>query len=134
MEEESLIMVDSCVWIEHFEKKIPELQQLMEKKNVAVCGIILLEFIPFLRDDKELDWIQYFFRQLKRIDKNLEDSDWENLIFDQQKLIHHGINRIGIPDLLIMYITKLQNARLYTIDKTMKKAAHILHVPLYEHS
>lgn len=126
-------MVDSCIWIDHFwQKNIVELRELMSKKMACICGVILLEFIPFLEGKKEYWWLEFFFKHIKRIDKPLEESDWESLIADQQKLIHHGLNRIGIPDLIIMYIAKIHDAPLFTVDKNLIKAAQILRCPLYK--
>lgn len=130
-----MILVDSSVWIDHFRHGNHVLDQILEnKKVISTTGVVLLELIPFLQKWKDADEIQEFLEKLPKVEMFLINKEWEVLVHYQSMLIQKGINGVGIPDLIILFVSKSHALPLLTLDTTMKKAASILKIPLYEQS
>lgn len=128
-----MILVDTSVWIDHFRKGNHELDQALENKMViGTTGVILLELIPFLQKGKDAHKIQEILEKLPKIEMFLVNKEWELLIHYQSTLIQTGMNGISVSDLIILYVSKAHALSLFTLDKTLKKAARILGVRVYK--
>lgn len=109
------ILVDSSVWIDYFRSgKNSELLDLYIDQNIiCINDLILAELVPFLKINKQNNVI----RLLKNITNIKLNINWQN-IFDYQIIcIKHGINKIGIPDLIIVDNIIQNNLALFTLDK-----------------
>ncbi len=123
------VLVDSSIWVEYFRGSADEgrLDFLIEENLVVVNELILAELIPAL----------HLRRQLKLISLMREiicpplDVDWDNLIQMQIACLKHGINTVGIPDLMIAQNAIQNRLELYTRDKHFTLIAR--HVPLTLH-
>jgi predicted nucleic acid-binding protein len=120
------VLVDSSIWIEYFRGSIDDerLGFLIEENLVVVNDLILAELIPAL----------HLRRQRKLIGLMREiicpplQLDWADLIQMQIACLKHGINKVGIPDLVIAQHAIQNHIELYTRDKHFKLIAQ--HVPL----
>jgi len=123
------VLVDSSIWVEYFRGSADDgrLDFLIEENLVVVNQLILAELIPAL----------HLRRQLKLISLMREiicpplDVDWDNLIQMQIACLKHGINKVGIPDLMIAQHAIQNRLELYTRDKHFTLIAR--HVPLALH-
>jgi len=120
------VLVDSSIWIDYFRGSASDarLDFLIEENLVVVNDLILAELIPAL----------HLRRQRKLIALMREIAcpplllDWDDLIQMQIACLKHGINKIGIPDLMIAQHAIQNHLELYTRDKHFKLIAQ--HVPL----
>ena len=120
------VLVDSSIWIEYFRgsAKNERLDFLIEENLVVVNDLILAELIPAL----------HLRRQRKLIGLMREiacpplEVDWDDLIQMQIACLKHGVNKVGLPDLMIAQHAIQNRLELYTRDKHFKLIAR--HVPL----
>ena len=120
------VLVDSSVWVEYFRgsAKVEKLDLLIEEDLVAVNDLILAELIPALhlrRQRKLISLMQEIVCPPLKV-------DWEDLIQMQIACLKHGINKVGIPDLMIAQHAIQNHLALYTWDKHFTLIAQ--HVPL----
>jgi hypothetical protein len=111
----SQVLVDSSIWISFFrgaeESKI--LFQLLDSNQVCINNLILSELIPSLTHKKELTLAKLLY-SVERLDIEI---DWNEIIHMQTTNLKHGINRVGIPDLIIAQNAIQNQAKLLSFDK-----------------
>ncbi len=109
------VLVDSSVWIDYFRgsKKTAALDGLIEEDLLAINDLILAELIPYLKikRQRKLESLLYSVERIPLI------IDWDDLIGMQVKCIRAGINKIGIPDLIIAQHAIQNNQLLFSLDK-----------------
>ena len=123
------VLVDSSIWIDYFRESMNDgrLDFLIEENLVVVNDLILAELIPAL----------HLRRQRKLIGLMREiacpplELDWDDLIQMQIACLRRGINKVGIPDLMLAQHAIQNHLELYTRDKHFKLIAQ--HVPLVLH-
>ncbi len=108
------VLVDTSVWIDFFRNKTnTTLEQLIKEDIIVINDIILTELIPVLTLQNQKEVIE----SLKSIDLVPLHVDW-GLIRNYQTInLQNGINKIGIPDLLILQQLIENNLTLFTLDK-----------------
>ena len=123
------VLVDSSIWIEYFRgsRNDAKLDFLIEENLVVINDLILAELVPAL----------HLRRQRKLIGLMREivcphlDIDWDDLIQMQLSCLRHGINKVGIPDLMIAQHAIQNHLELYSRDKHFRRIAQ--YVPLSLH-
>ncbi len=111
------VLVDSSVWIQYFKKgKLPILDSLIEENLVCVNELILTELIPILRKQQQSVAID----SLNSLDNVPLKIDWELIREYQYMNLKYGINKVGIPDLMILQQVIEEKMTLYTLDKHFK--------------
>ena len=123
------VLVDSSVWIDYFRgsDNTNRLDYLIDEGLLVTNDLILAELIPPLNVRKQHRVIS-LLKALSRIPVNI---DWENIIDMQTKCIRNGINKVGIPDLIIAQNAILNNLDLYTHDKHFKLMSQHISLSLY---
>jgi predicted nucleic acid-binding protein len=111
------ILIDSSVWIEYFRTGRPDkLDRIIEEDLACINELILSELVPPLILKKETDIIE----GLKATEMVPMNIDWD-IIRDYQVMnLRNGINRVGIPDLIILQQVIDQKITLYSFDKHFK--------------
>jgi predicted nucleic acid-binding protein len=120
------VLVDSSIWIDYFRGsgESAKLDILIEENLLAVNDLILAELIPALQ----------MMRQKSLIALMMEVScppmtiDWPDIIQMQIVCLRKGINKVGIPDLMITQHAIQNHMALYSLDKHFEMLAK--HVPL----
>ncbi|OGU34635.1 MAG: twitching motility protein PilT [Ignavibacteria bacterium GWB2_35_6b] len=109
------ILVDSSVWIDYFRNgvKSKSLDIYIKQNVICINDLILAELVPFLKVKKE----QRVITLLNEITKIPLEINWKKIIEYQTVCIQKGINRIGIPDLIIVDNVIQNNLILYSFDK-----------------
>jgi len=109
------ILVDSSIWIDYFKggNESSKLDSLIDENLIVINDIILTELIPFLKIKKQLKVIQ-LLREISYLPLHI---NWDEIIDLQVKCLKNGSNGIGIPDLIIAQNAKLNNCKIYTLDK-----------------
>jgi predicted nucleic acid-binding protein len=123
------VLVDSSIWIEYFRgsRNDAKLDFLIEENIVVINDLILAELVPAL----------HLRRQRKLIGLMREivcpplDTDWDDLVQMQIACLRHGINKVGIADLMIAQHAIQNHLELYSRDKHFRLIAQ--YVPLSLH-
>ena len=123
------VLVDSSIWIEFFRGSDNDarLDFLIEENLVVVNDLILAELVPALHLRRQRKLIS-LMREVACPPLNL---DWDDLIQMQIVCLRHGINKVGIPDLMIAQHAIQNGLELYTRDKHFKLIAQ--YAPLSLH-
>jgi predicted nucleic acid-binding protein len=109
------ILVDSSVWISYFrdENAHQRLDELIENNQICTNDLILAELIPFLHMRNQAVVIDLML-ELPRADVSV---NWEFVIRLQIANLQNGINKVGIPDLILVDHVLANNLLLFTEDK-----------------
>ena len=126
----SEILVDSSVWISFLkgDEKVKKLDQLIQFNKICTNELILAELIPSIQQKKEKHLIE-LFHQIKINPIRLE---WNDIIEMQIKNLKNGINKIGIPDLIILQNAVQYETPLFTLDKHFLLMQSFHKIELYQ--
>ena len=124
------VLVDSSVWVEYFRDEDhadDRLEWLITEGLVATNELILAELFPPLIVRKHTKLVT-----LLRVVPVLPlDINWLGVIADQAKCLRHGINKVGIPDLIIAQNAKNHGVALFTRDKHFHLMAKHVGIELF---
>jgi len=106
------VLVDSSIWIDYFRGTWTDdrMDWLIDEGVIATNELILSELLPRLIIQSRLAAL------LKEIPRLPLAVDWNGIVEDQVRCIRHGVNNVGIPDLIIAQNAKQHGAALYTRD------------------
>lgn len=120
------VLVDSSVWVAYFRgtSDLTALDWLIEEALVVTNELILAELTPALvvRGQRRLVGL---LREIESIPLVL---DWQGIIDMQITCLRHGINKVGIPDLIIAQHAMQNDLSLFSLDKHFRLLSK--HVPL----
>jgi predicted nucleic acid-binding protein len=131
------VLVDSSVWIHYFNgesmgthSQTNLLSDLIDGNQVCTNDLILTELLPFIRHAGE----KKLANLLLSIEKYAIQIDWERVMHAQEINLKHGINKVGIPDLILLQNVLDNHLSLFTLDKhfTLMKKYHPLRLYLAE--
>ncbi|GGF17672.1 PIN domain-containing protein [Echinicola rosea] len=118
-----MVLVDSSVWIDYFKKGENRLlDNLIEEDLVCTNELILTELGPFLNHLGRAD-IWDSLQALPVIPLNI---DWELIRRYQSINLQNGINKVGIPDLIILQQVIEEKITMFSFDKHFKLMARLL--------
>ena len=124
------ILVDSSVWIDYFAGK-PEvliLDKLIDKNLICINDLILSELVPFLKHKKQNKIIELLY-SIKNIPLMIS---WDRIINYQYINLKNGINKVGIPDLIIIQNIIDNDLELLTTDKHFSLIRNNINFSLYK--
>jgi predicted nucleic acid-binding protein len=108
------VLVDSSVWIQFFRNGgMPDLVRLIEEDLICTNQLILTELLPSLSLLNSKQAIE----GLNAIVQIPLSIDWTLIRKYQEVNLAHGINNVGIPDLIIMQQVIENKLTLYSFDK-----------------
>ena len=123
------VLIDSSVWIEYFKSGgLPQLDQLIESDLACINELILTELAPALMKRGETEVLE----ALKSIDMLPLQIDWEIIREYQLMNLKNGINKVGIPDLIILQQVIDQKITLFSLDKHFKLMGKYLTFDLFD--
>lgn len=110
-----MILVDTSVWIDYFRegKHAGTLDHLILMDLVCTNEIILTELIPALSHRKQKEVIEALLA-LPCIPYTIF---WEGIRLLQKLNLQNGINKVGLPDLMIAQHCISANLELWSLDK-----------------
>jgi predicted nucleic acid-binding protein len=122
------VLVDSSIWIDYFRGNDPseQLDQLIDNNLIVINELILAELIPNLKALKQYTLISL----LQTIEKVPLRIDWDEIIENQFLCIRNGVNRVGIPDLIIAQCASHNQLHLYSNDKHFSLMSDFLKLDL----
>lgn len=119
------VLVDSSVWIEYFRGGTDgTLDHLIDENLIVVNDLILAEILPALHMRRQRKLIGI----LKEIIRHPIHVDWDEIVQTQITCLRNGIDKVGIPDLIIAQHTIQNELKLLTHDGHFERLSH--HVPL----
>ena len=125
-----MILVDTSVWINYFKgrEEVKRLDTFIETNSIVVNDLILAELLPFINQKKE-----YEIRNLLlNIEKVVLHINWNEIIKMQTENLKNGINKVGVPDLVIAQNVIQHNLYLYSMDKHFKFMSKLFPIKLIE--
>lgn len=122
------VLVDSSVWVTYFRGAagVAALDWLIEEGLVVTNDLILAELTPplLVRGERKLAGL------LLEIERPPLTVDWDDIIQLQVTCIRNGINKVGIPDLIIAQHAMQNNLALYSLDKHFVLLSKHIHLNL----
>jgi len=120
------VLVDSSIWIDYFRDagRSQAVDRLLEDNALVINDLILAELIPTLLLKRQQALVK-LLRTIRRLPLSI---DWEELIKMQATCLRKGINKVGMPDLIITQNAIQNDVALYTLDKHFKLLS--VHLPL----
>ena len=97
------------------------INDLLDTYTACVNNIVLTELIPVLSSQKEYKLID-LLSSLTNIPLSI---NWQDLIEIQSKNIQSGINKVGIPDLIILQNVIQNDLQLFSLDKHFRLMRNI---------
>lgn len=112
------ILVDSSVWISYFRDKNAHkrLDELIENNQICTNELILAELLPYLHIKKQNEIVDLMLE----LPKASLIINWEFIVHLQIGNLKNGINRVGIPDLILVNHVIANNLILFSEDKHFK--------------
>ena len=109
-----MILVDTSIWIEFFKGNTETviLNELIDSNNLCVNDLILAELIPAINHKRESELKEL----LLKVTKTKLDINWNKIIKMQTLNLRNGINKVGIPDLIIAQNAIEGNLELFSKD------------------
>ena len=110
-----MILVDTSVWIDYFHDgpTADVVEILLANDEACVNDVILAELLPSMNARNESE-VRELLLALPKLQMNI---DWNALVAMQTENIRHGLNKVGIPDLMIAQNAIQCNAKLFSIDR-----------------
>lgn len=124
------VLVDSSIWIDYFRggAKSEVMDSYIDENIICTNRLILSELIPNLRirnQDKLIDLLI----EISKIPLNI---NW-NLIIEYQTIcLKNGINKVGIPDLILVDNAIQNDLILFSLDNHFKLISEYLDLKLIE--
>ena len=125
-----MVLVDTSVWIEYFKgsPRAAVLNDLIDSNNIWLNDLILSELIPSINHKKENSLKEMLFC-ITRSDLHI---NWNQIIYMQTQNLQHGINNVGIPDLIILQNAIDNNLQFFSYDKHFKLMADLFGLRLLD--
>jgi len=122
------VLVDTSIWIEYFRSgnNSEKLDFLIDENLIVINDLILAELVPSLRVRNQ----QKLVKLLYNINKLELSIHWGQIIEFQFKCLINDLNRIGIPDLIIVQNAKQNQCEIYSLDNHFKLMKDILELRL----
>ncbi len=119
------VLVDTSVWIAFFrgrkeDAKVCEaLDYLLAGDEVVVNDVILSELLPSIIHKREAK-LETCLRSIRKIDLEI---DWEDLRKMQVVCLDNGVNKVGVPDLIIAQQAMRKKLPVFSIDRHFRLMA-----------
>jgi len=120
------VLVDSSVWIDYF-RAGRHAKELLDDNHVVTNDLVLAELIPSLHLKCQTQLIEL----LRALEREPLIPDWDKIVRLQITCLRHGINGVGIPDLLIAQHAMQYGLQLMARDGHFRQLAR--HTPLQLH-
>ncbi len=123
------VLVDTSGWISFFrgEPQSKPLKELIEYNLLCTNNLILAELIPSLLARNEREVVS-LLESIYLLDLNI---NWKEIVTFQVKNLQNGVNKVGIPDLIILQNALQYRVPIFTLDKHFREMAALFPVTLY---
>ncbi len=101
---------------------------MIESNLICTNELILAEMIPSLEYQNE----DHLINLLHHVELQKIGIDWNGIIDMQVKNLRNGINRVGLPDLIIAQNAIHYESLLFTLDKHFRLMSKYFRLKLYQ--
>lgn len=124
-----MTLVDTSVWIDGFRggESKEVLKKLIDNGSICINDIILAELLPSIRKRGETE-LENLLNLLPKVPMQIE---WNGLIYMQTENLKHGINKVGLPDLMIAQNVLQNGLTLFSLDRHFELIGNLLPLQLY---
>lgn len=127
-----MTLVDTSVWIDGFHggKFSGVIKNLIDRCEICINDLILSELIPSIRvrKEKELEDLLYLLPKVPM------QIDWSGIVSMQTENLKNGINRVGLPDIMIAQNAMQNGVQLLSMDKHFELIAKVVPLQLYPYT
>ena len=125
-----MTLADTSVWIDYFHNGITAdlVEDLISLNELCVNDVILAELLPSIEQRGE-DELRSLLLSVPKLQLQI---DWPELVFMQAENLRHGINKVGLPDLMIAQNAMQNHVRLFSCDKHFRLMAALFPIPLFD--
>jgi hypothetical protein len=125
-----MTLVDTSVWIDGFRggESKEVLKKLIDNGSICINDIILAELLPSIRKRGETE-LENLLNLLPKVPIQI---DWNGLIYMQTENLKHGINKVGLPDLMIAQNVLQNGLTLFSLDRRFELIGDLLPLQLYK--
>jgi predicted nucleic acid-binding protein len=111
----SQVLVDTSVWVAFFkgDEGSKVLFPLLDSNRICTNDLILSELIPLLNHRKELQIVD-MLQAIERVELRIV---WSQITEMQTMNLKTGINKVGIPDLIIAQNALQNDVPILSFDK-----------------
>lgn len=121
------VLLDTSCWIYHFSGGSDKIVDAVLNSDIAVTNdVILTELIPFIRNTGKMEIVKSL-EALPVIPLNIDWGLIRRMQFDN---LRNGINKVGIPDLIILQQVIENKLDFYSLDKHFKMMREIFEFKL----
>ena len=126
----SQVLIDTSIWVEYFRNTEGHkvLDELIVDNLACTNDLILAELIPAIRVRDERELIDSLL-SINRYDIRI---DWNQIVQMQVTNIENGLNRVGIPDLIILENAIAHDLTLFSRDKHFVLMQHSFSFRLFD--
>ncbi|MBO4727278.1 MAG: PIN domain-containing protein [Spirochaetaceae bacterium] len=125
-----MILVDTSIWIDYFRNgsTADTLDKLIESDMICINDVILSELLPSIsqRHEEELKELLLSFPKLQM------KIDWNEIVFMQTENLCNGINKVGLPDLMIAQNAIQNKVKLFSCDRHFQLIKNLFPLQLFE--
>lgn len=125
-----MTLVDTSVWIDGFRggESKEALKKLIDNGSICINDIILAELLPSIRKRGETE-LENLLNLLPKVPMQI---DRNGLIYMQTENLKHGINKVGLPDLMIAQNVLQNGLTLFSLDRHFELIGDLLPLQLYK--
>ena len=124
------ILVDTSIWVDYFRSggNSEIIDSYIDENIICTNYLILSELFPALKIRKQNKLIDL----LNEISKIPLDINWNRIIDYQITCLKNGINKVGIPDLIIIDNAIENDLILFSLDKHFQLISQYIDLKLVE--
>lgn len=127
----SVILADTSIWIDYInEKKHSSWNEVFDywikQGKVGTCGVVMAEFFPFIDEKRLRDEAEGLLTGIPYFSHENDPYLWKNVIDHSKSLRAHGVNGMGIADMIIVSIVQTHQLTLFSSDHFFTLARSIL--------
>lgn len=109
------VLVDCSIWIQYLRGHDPDhrMDELIDEGLILTNDLILTELLPALMIRKQSKLLN-LLRQILALPLHI---DWEEIRQFQYICLRKGINKVGVPDLIIAQNAKNNDVPIFSGDR-----------------
>jgi predicted nucleic acid-binding protein len=118
-----MILIDTSLLIDYLKGPDTILDGIIEKEEVAICGIVLAELFHGINSNREKELIHDAVKDFEWV--QIEDTIWHTVGINLNKLKKNGLT-VPFQDAVIATLCIDKNIKIATRDKHFERIATIL--------
>ena len=112
-----MILVDTNVIIDFWDKPTEEVKNILEENDIAICGVIKTEILRGSNSEKQFSQMEEALNDFTYL--SFSEKDWISLTRQFITLKKNGLV-VPFQDAMIAYIAIKNNCEVWTNDKHFK--------------